>query len=108
MRRVLVDNARRKGAVKHGGGKRRVPLEEFHRVTESPEDLLDLDDALTRFAADEPEKAQLVKLRFFAGLTTPEAATALDISVATAERWWVYARAWLYDALESEKKSSDA
>ena len=108
MRRILVDNARRKGAVKHGGGKRRVPLEEFHRVTESPEDLLDLDDVLTRFAAEEPNKAQLVQLRFFAGLTTPEAAAALSISVATAERWWVYARAWLYIALEGEKKSSDA
>ncbi len=108
MRRILVDNARRKGAVKHGGGKRRVPLEEFHRVTDSPEDLLDLDDALTRFAAEEPDKARLVQLRFFAGLTTPEAAAALGISVATAERWWTYARAWLYIALEGEQKSSDA
>ncbi len=108
MRRILVDNARRNGAVKHGGGKRRVPLEEFHRVTESPEDLLDLDDALTRFAAEEPAKAQLVQLRFFAGVTAPEAAAVLGISVATAERWWTYARAWLYIALEGEKKSSDA
>jgi RNA polymerase sigma factor (TIGR02999 family) len=108
MRRILVDNARRKGAVKHGGGKRRVSLEEFHRVTDSPEDVLDLDDALTRFAAEEPDKARLVQLRFFAGLTTPEAAAALGISVATAERWWTYARAWLYVALEGEKKSFDA
>jgi RNA polymerase sigma factor (TIGR02999 family) len=107
MRRILVENARRKQAVKHGGGKRRVPLEEFHRVSESPEDLLDLDDALTRFAAEEPDKARLVQLRFFAGLTTPDAAAALGISVATAERWWTYARAWLYIALEGEKKSSD-
>jgi RNA polymerase sigma factor (TIGR02999 family) len=108
MRRILVENARRKQAVKHGGGKRRVPLEEFHRVTESPEDLLDLDDALTRFAAEEPDKARLVQLRFFAGLSTPDAAAALGISVATAERWWVYARAWLYNELQSgENKSSD-
>src|SRR5262245_1852589 len=57
MRNILVDNARRKHAVKRGGGARRVPLEEFHRITESPEDLLDLDDALTRFAAEEPDKA---------------------------------------------------
>jgi RNA polymerase sigma factor (TIGR02999 family) len=108
MRRILVENARRKQAVKHGGGARRVPLEEFHRVTESPEDLLDLDDALSRFAAEEPDKARLVQLRFFAGLSTPDAAAALGISVATAERWWTFARAWLYSELRGgEKKSSD-
>src|SRR5437588_3610928 len=108
MRRILVENARRKQAVKHGGGTRRVPLEEFHRVAESPEDLLDLDDALTRFAAEEPDKARLVQLRFFAGLSTPDAAAALGISVATAERWWTYARAWLYSDLQGgEKKPSD-
>jgi RNA polymerase sigma factor (TIGR02999 family) len=108
MRRILVENARRKQAIKHGGGKRRVPLEEFHRVAESPEDMLDLDDALTRFAAEEPDKARLVQLRFFAGLSTPDAAAALGISVATAERWWTFARTWLYSELAgSEKKSSD-
>jgi RNA polymerase sigma factor (TIGR02999 family) len=107
MRRILVENARRKKAVKHGGGKQRVPLEEFHRVAESPEDLLDLDDALTRFAAEEPDKARLVQLRFFAGLSTPQAAAALGISVATAERWWVFARAWLFSELQGgEEKSS--
>ena len=108
MRHILVDNARRKHAAKRGGGARRVPLEEFHRVTESPGDLLDLDEALTRFAAEEPDKARLVQLRFFAGLSTPDAAAALGISVATAERWWTYARAWLYSDLQGgEKKSSD-
>jgi RNA polymerase sigma factor (TIGR02999 family) len=108
MRRILVENARRKQAVKHGGRRSRVPLEEFHRVAEFPEDLLDLDDALTRFAAEEPDKARLVQLRFFAGLSTPDAATALGISVATAERWWTYSRAWLYSELQGgEKKSSD-
>src|SRR5262249_38033044 len=108
MRRILVESARRKKAVKHGGGKTRVPLEEDHRVTESPEDHLDLDGALTRFAADEPDKARLVQLRFFAGLSTPDAAAALGISVATAERWWTFARAWLYSELQGgEKKSSD-
>src|SRR5262245_36833278 len=101
MRRILVEHARRKQAVKHGGSARRVPLEEFDRVAESPEDLLDLDDALTRFAAEEPEKAQLVQLRFFAGLSTPEAASALGISVATAERWWTFARTWLYSELQA-------
>jgi RNA polymerase sigma factor (TIGR02999 family) len=108
MRRILVENARRKQAVKHGGGKRRVPLEEFHRVSESPEDLLDLDAALTRFAAEEPDKARLVQLRFFAGLSMPEAAAALGISLATAERWWTFARAWLYsELLAREKNLSD-
>jgi RNA polymerase sigma factor (TIGR02999 family) len=108
MRRILVENARRKHAIKRGGGAVRVPLEEFHRITESPEDLLDLDDALTRFAAEEPDKARLVQLRFFAGLSTPDAAAALGISVATAERWWTFARAWLYSELQGgEKKSSD-
>jgi RNA polymerase sigma factor (TIGR02999 family) len=108
MRRILVENARRKQAVKHGGGKRRVPLEEFHRVTESPEDLLDLDDALTRFAAEEPDKARLVQLRFFAGLSTPDAAATLGISLATAERWWTFARAWLYSELGGGEKKTSA
>lgn len=106
MRRILVENARRKQAVKHGGGRQRVPLQEFHRVSESPEDLLDLDDALTRFAAEEPDKARLVQLRFFAGLSMPEAAAALGISLATAERWWTFARAWLYSELEGDEKKS--
>jgi RNA polymerase sigma factor (TIGR02999 family) len=108
MRRILVENARRKYAVKRGGGATRVPLEEFHRVTESPEDLLDLDNALTRFAAEEPDKARLVQLRFFAGLSTPDAADALGISVATAERWWTFARAWLYSELQGGEKKSSA
>ena len=108
MRRILVESARRKQAGKRGGGARRVPLEEFHRVTESPEDLLDLDDALTRLAAEEPDKARLVQLRFFAGLSAPDAAAALGISVATAERWWTFARAWLYSELQaSDKQPSD-
>jgi RNA polymerase sigma factor (TIGR02999 family) len=106
MRRILVENARRKQAVKHGGGQRRIPLEEFHHVTESPADLLDLDEALTRFAAEEPDKARLVQLRFFAGLSTPEAADALGVSLATAERWWTFARAWLYSELESGEENS--
>jgi RNA polymerase sigma factor (TIGR02999 family) len=108
MRRILVDSARRKQAVRHGGGRRRVPLAEFHRVAESPQDLLDLDDALTRFAAEEPDKARLVQLRFFAGLSTPEAAAALGVSLATAERWWAYARAWLFSELAGGEETSSA
>jgi RNA polymerase sigma factor (TIGR02999 family) len=86
MRRILIDNARLKATAKHGGGRRRVALREHHRVSDAPDDLLDLDEALARFAAAEPAKAELVKLRFFAGLSTPDAAAVLGISLATAER----------------------
>jgi len=105
MRRILVDHARRRATGKRGGGIRRVPLDEGQRVADSPEELIALDDALSRFAADDPKKAELVKLRFFAGLTMPEAAAALNISLATAERWWLYARTWLYAALGDENPS---
>ena len=79
-------------------------------LTESPDNLLALDEALTRFAAEEPAKAELVQLRFFAGMTTAEAAAALDISVATAERWWAYARTWLFSELQdgADKENSTA
>jgi DNA-directed RNA polymerase specialized sigma24 family protein len=76
-------------------------LERFPELlAESPEDLLDLDAALTRLAAEQPDKARLVQLRFFAGLSTAEAAGALGVSEATAERWWAFARAWLYRELQ--------
>jgi RNA polymerase sigma factor (TIGR02999 family) len=105
MRRILVDNARRKGRPKHGGGRKRVHLDEGAAVAEEPaDDLLALDEALTRLAAEEPAKAELVKLRFFAGLMTVEAAQALGISVATAERYWTYARVWLYAELKGTGK----
>ena len=96
MRLILIDNARRKATGRHGGGRRRVPLVDIQEINTSPDELLALDDALTRFAAEEPAKAELVKLRFFARMSNPEAAAALGISVATAERWWVFARTWLY------------
>ncbi|HET6575301.1 MAG TPA: ECF-type sigma factor [Fimbriiglobus sp.] len=99
MRRILIDHARTRLAQKRGGGRKRVPLDEAHRIAETPDGLLALDDALTRFAAEEPRKAELVKLRFFAGLSTAEAAAALGVSVATAERWWAFARTWLYAEL---------
>lgn len=102
MRRILVDAARRKQAIRHGGGRRRVALHDHHRIAQSPDGLLALDDALTRFASEEPAKAELVKLRFFAGLSTPEAASALGISLATAERWWAYARTWLFSELQED------
>ena len=103
MRRILVEAARRKAAVRHGGGRRRVPLEDAHRIQESPEGLLDLDDALSRFAAVEPAKAKLVELRFFAGLSVNEAAAVLSVSPATAARWWEFARLWLYAELQGEQ-----
>ena len=96
MRRILIDIARRKAAGRHGGGRRRVPLLDVQEANTSPDELLALDDALTRFAAQEPAKAEFVKLRFFARMSNREAATALGISVATAERWWTFARTWLY------------
>jgi RNA polymerase sigma factor (TIGR02999 family) len=100
MRRILIDQARRKRRPKHGGDRKRVSLEDVLCVSQSPcEELLALDEALTRFAAQEPAKADLVKLRFFAGLTIAEAARALGISEATAERYWAYARVWLYAEL---------
>jgi RNA polymerase sigma factor (TIGR02999 family) len=103
MRRILIDAARRKQAIRHGGGRRRVELHDYHSITQSPDGLLAFDDVLTRFASEEPAKAELVKLRFFAGLSTPEAATALGISVATAERWWAFARAWLLSELQENE-----
>jgi RNA polymerase sigma factor (TIGR02999 family) len=108
MRRILVDAARRKQTVRHGGERRRVPLHDHHRLTQSPDDLLDLDEALTRFAAEEPAKAELVKLRFFAGMSTPEAAQVLGISVASAERWWTYARTWLFSQLQRDEAPEDS
>ena len=100
MRRILVENARRKARVKHGGEVQRVELADSGLAVEPPaEELLALDEALVRFEAEEPEKAKLVKLRYFTGLTLEEAAEALGISRATASRHWTYARAWLYNAV---------
>ena len=108
MRRILVDIARRKQTVRHGGQRKRVPLQEDHCIFESPDDLLALNDALTRFAAEEPAKAQLVNLRVFAGMSVPEAAAALGISVASAERWWAYAKIWLFSELEHDKPQNQS
>lgn len=100
MRRILVENARRKARLKHGGQFEQVnlPAEELASNV-ADERLLALDEALERLAAEEPEKAQLVKLRYFAGMQLEEAAEAMGISRATASRYWTYARAWLYNAL---------
>ena len=102
MRRILVDNARRRNTQKHGGGYQRVELPDVQtEVSERNEvDLLALDEALDELEQQWPEKAKLVKLRFFAGLTIPEAAQALQISRATAERYWAFSRTWLYTKLK--------
>jgi RNA polymerase sigma factor (TIGR02999 family) len=103
MRRILVEKARRKQRVKHGGEHQRVEMDDERLVCSVPADqLLALDEALERFGQEEPEKARLVKLRFFAGLSIEEAADALGISRATASRHWTYARAWLRDAVSAD------
>jgi len=101
MRRILIDHARRKRAGKHGGGRRRQDLDGVEIVAGAPaDDLLALDEALTQLQAHDPAKAELVKLRYFAGLTIEEAAEVLGVSPATAKRRWAYARAWLFRAIE--------
>ena len=101
MRRILVDRARRKRTDKHGGQHQRQDLDDVEIVAAAPsEDLVALDEALTRLAAEDPAKAELVKLRYFAGLSIEESARALGISSATAKRRWAFARAWLFHQIE--------
>jgi RNA polymerase sigma factor (TIGR02999 family) len=100
MRHILVDNARRKRRARHGGGRQRVPLDDVVPSPPEPaEDLLALDEALTRLAAADPEAAQVVQLRYFAGLSVEEAAETLGMARATAYRHWTFARAWLLEEL---------
>ena len=108
MRRILVEAARRKQAVKHGGGLHRCDANDLPIPAPSvDEDLVALDEALTRFAQIEPRKAELVKLRYFAGLTIEEAAEALGVSPTTAKRHWAYSKAWLFQALGGAEKNSE-
>jgi RNA polymerase sigma factor (TIGR02999 family) len=100
MRRLLIDQARRKRRPKHGGGRGRVSLGEALCLQDAPDDnLLALDEALQKLARAEPAKAELVKLHYFAGLSLEEAGRALGIAHRTAKRHWAYARAWLYAAI---------
>ena len=104
MRRILIDNARRKRALRHGGGQQRVDLQEMEiAAAVKDDDLLDVNAALERFAAQDKQKAELVKLRYFTGLTIEEAAEILGVSTPTAKRWWAYARAWLHKEIEDQK-----
>lgn len=104
MRRILVERARRKARIRHGGGCRRVDLDELEIAAPLPdEDLLALHEALDQLAALDPPAADLVKLRFFAGLTHQQAADLLGISRGAADRGWLFARAWLVRRIRTEK-----
>jgi len=113
MRRILVENARWRRARKHGGSWHRLPLDDLHVPGHEPQgdladDILAVDEALEQFATEAPVKAELVKLRFFSGLSVGEAASVLGISRATAERYWSQARVWLYVALTQDDTSGSA
>lgn len=106
MRRILVESARRKCSIKHGGGRARLDLSpELQAAPERSADLLALDEALSLLAAKDPLKAELVKLRYFAGLTADQAARVLDISPSVGDRHWAYARAWLHRAIGQQSQS---
>ena len=108
MRRILIDNARRKRALRHGGGQQRVDLQEIEIAADMKDDaLLEVNAALERFVLQDQPKAELVKLRYFTGLTIEEAAEILGISTPTAKRWWAYARAWLHKEIEDQKNGRD-
>jgi RNA polymerase sigma factor (TIGR02999 family) len=103
MRRILVENARRRSRLKRGGGMNRVDLDSLELTLHHPPDeLIALDEALTELAREHPERARLVNLRYFGGLSHAEAARAIGVSVSTADRHWTYARAWLYRHMASE------
>jgi RNA polymerase sigma factor (TIGR02999 family) len=103
MRRILVENARKKASLKRGGDRGRVDFDESQLTApETREDLLALDEALDKLAATDAQAAQLVQLRYFAGLPNPEVAQVLGISPRTADRLWAFARAWLHQEIEGE------
>ena len=107
MRRILVENARRRQSVKHGGQHVRIDLDEALTVGSEPrQDLLELDKHLERLSIADPRAAELVKLRFFAGLTGDQAAEVLGISPRSADMLWAYARAWLFETLQRENGES--
>ena len=109
MRRILVESARHKSRLKRGGGLERIDLSELAEpAQEDPVDLLALDEALKKLETQHPQKAQVVKLRFFAGCSLEETAQALGISRATAQRSWAYARAWLFGQLNPSQAPSDS
>ncbi|MCC6235697.1 MAG: sigma-70 family RNA polymerase sigma factor [Verrucomicrobiales bacterium] len=101
MRHILIDRARRKRTQRHGGGYERVDWDDLEVVVDASDDrLLALDEALEKFVREHPVQADLVKLRYFAGMTNEEVADALDISVSTAKNYWTFSRTWLLNELE--------
>jgi RNA polymerase sigma factor (TIGR02999 family) len=109
MRRILIDNARRKQALRHGGQQQRVNLEDLNLAEEAKDEdqVLAVHEALDKLADQDPVKAELVKLRYFAGLTIPEAADVLGLSEPTVKRYWAFARAWLYREIQSGPGSAN-
>ena len=104
MRRILIDRARSKQAVRHGGGQQRLDVDEVEIAAPMQEDeLLAVNEALDRFSQHAPQKAELVKLRYFAGFGLKEAGQVLGISEPTAVRWWTYSKAWLYQAIQETR-----
>jgi len=107
MRRILIENARRKQRLKHGGDRQRVDLDDADIAIKDPStDLIALDEALTKLAQEDLAVADLVKMRYFAGLTLEQAAAVLGVSRRTADRYWAYARAWLYKEITKANNSS--
>ena len=105
MRRILIENARRKSAARHGGGQARLDIQEIEISAAGTDDeLLAVHEALDKLATRDRQKAELVKLRYFVGMTAAEAAEVLGISVPTADRWWNYSRAWLFEEIERQRK----
>ncbi len=108
MRRILIEQARRKQRGRHGGGRKRLDLDRRDPADEqSGDDFLAVDEALERLAAEDAKVAEVVKLRYFAGLTIEETAAAMGISVRTANRHWAFARAWLYQQLSGQPEAGD-
>ena len=104
MRRILIDNARRKRALRHGGGQQRVEFVPADLASAADDDqLLAVNDALDKLAAQNKLEVELVKLRYFVGMTLEEAAEVLGISARTADNYWAHARAWLYKEIKSQR-----
>jgi len=107
MRRILIESVRRKASHQRGGNWQRIDVEEcLFVIDRAPTEMLDVDAALIKLAREDPGAAELVKLRYFAGLTLPEASEVLNISPRSADRLWAYARSWLREELEPEEKAS--
>ena len=105
MRRILIERARKRQAIRHGGDQQRVEFDDLVGLPESMNDdshVIDLNTALNKFAQEDPQKAELVKLRYFVGMTIEESADTLGISTPTVKRWWAYSRSWLYEEMKNE------